>query len=316
MSVTIGVFDSGFGGLTVLRALLPLLPGVDFIYLGDSARLPYGSKSAIHHRALRRLLRQISRKQGADFLVIACNTASALALDEIRAASNVPVFGVIETGAAAANAAYINRDVLVLGNTATIESHAYATPAPLTACASSEKACPLFVPLVEEGWVPACRNRRGRPHLPHRSARPCPRCQSLARPQSRHAAPRLHSLSAAPLCARARAPSPHADHRLRRSHRRRRRPSILRRAPRTPAGIRPPSLPARFTLPTPSRSFGPSAASSSAGRLTTSPTLTLRNNRALERSSTGCYPAKGRSLQAIASPVSSTNVSLGSHAND
>jgi glutamate racemase len=154
MSVTIGVFDSGFGGLTVLRALLPQLPGVDFIYLGDSARLPYGSKSQATIARYSVSAAKFLEQQGAEFLVIACNTASALALDDIRSAARVPVLGVIETGAAAANAASVTRDVLVLGTTATVESHAYAAACSAVGLRVVEKACPLFVPLVEEGWIP------------------------------------------------------------------------------------------------------------------------------------------------------------------
>lgn len=154
MSVTIGVFDSGFGGLTVLRAMLPRLPGVDFIYLGDSARLPYGSKSQATIARYSVSAAKFLEQQGAEFLVIACNTASALALDEIRNAARVPVLGVIETGAAAANAASVTRDVLVLGTTATVESHAYAAACSAFGLRVVEKACPLFVPLVEEGWIP------------------------------------------------------------------------------------------------------------------------------------------------------------------
>jgi glutamate racemase len=153
MSVTIGVFDSGFGGLTVLRALLPQLPGVDFVYLGDSARLPYGSKSQATIARYAVSAAKFLEQEGAEFLVIACNTASALALDDIRAAARVPVLGVIETGAAAANAASITRDVLVLGTTATVESHAYANACAAHGLRVVEKACPLFVPLVEEGWI-------------------------------------------------------------------------------------------------------------------------------------------------------------------
>ena len=98
-SVKIGVFDSGFGGLTVLRALLPLLPGAEFLYLGDTARLPYGSKSRATIVRYALSSTRFLLDQGADFLVIACNTASALALKEIRGSTAVPVLGVIETGA-------------------------------------------------------------------------------------------------------------------------------------------------------------------------------------------------------------------------
>jgi glutamate racemase len=149
----IGVFDSGFGGLTVLRELLPLLPEAEFLYLGDTARLPYGSKSraTIVRYALgstRFLL-----DQGADFLVIACNTATALALTEIRASTTVPVLGVIETGANEARTSSKTRDILVIGTEATISSHAYAGACRAQGLRALEKACPLLVPLVEEGWI-------------------------------------------------------------------------------------------------------------------------------------------------------------------
>jgi glutamate racemase len=151
--VKIGVFDSGFGGLTVLRALLPLLPGAEFLYLGDTARLPYGSKSrsTIVRYALSST--RFLLDQGAEFLVIACNTASALALKEIRASTQVPVLGVIETGADEAAASSKTREILVIGTDATIASHAYAGACRERGLRALEKACPLLVPLVEEGWV-------------------------------------------------------------------------------------------------------------------------------------------------------------------
>ena len=95
----IGVFDSGFGGLTVLRALLERVPA-EYVYLGDTARLPYGAKSreTVARYAVSSA-KFLVEEQGAEFLVIACNTASALALDAIRAAVAVPVLGVVETGA-------------------------------------------------------------------------------------------------------------------------------------------------------------------------------------------------------------------------
>ncbi len=101
--IRIGVFDSGFGGLTVLRALLPEIPSAEFFYLGDTARLPYGSKSQATVARYAVESAQLLESYGADYLVIACNTASALALDAIRAAANVPVLGVIETGADSAS---------------------------------------------------------------------------------------------------------------------------------------------------------------------------------------------------------------------
>jgi glutamate racemase len=149
----IGVFDSGFGGLTVLRALLPLLPGAEFLYLGDTARLPYGSKSRATIVRYALSSTRFLLDQGADFLVIACNTATALALEEIKASTAVPVLGVIETGANEAANSSKTREILVIGTDATIASHAYAAACRERGLRALEKACPLLVPLVEEGWV-------------------------------------------------------------------------------------------------------------------------------------------------------------------
>jgi glutamate racemase len=154
MPPTIGVFDSGFGGLTVLRALIERLPQARFAFLGDTARLPYGSKS---RRTIARYAAQsaqfLVREQGAELLVIACNTASALALDAIQDAVPVPVLGVIEPGAAAARAASHTGDVLVIATDATVHSHAYLAACRAHDLRAIEKACPLLVPLVEEGWT-------------------------------------------------------------------------------------------------------------------------------------------------------------------
>ena len=154
MSPKIGVFDSGFGGLTVLRALLDRLPRAQYSFLGDSARLPYGSKS---RRTIARFACESAQflvnHQGAQFLVIACNPASALALDAIQAAVPVPVLGVIEPGAQAARSATKTGDVLVIATAATVESHAYAAACKAQGLRALEKACPLLVPLVEEGWT-------------------------------------------------------------------------------------------------------------------------------------------------------------------
>ena len=151
---TIGVFDSGFGGLTVLRALIRRFPSARFAFIGDTARLPYGSKS---RRTIARYAVEstqfLVREQGAEFLVIACNTASALALDAIQTAAPVPVLGVIEPGAAAARAASQTGDVLVIATDATVQSHAYAAACQAHGLRALEKACPLLVPLVEEGWT-------------------------------------------------------------------------------------------------------------------------------------------------------------------
>ena len=166
--LTIGVFDSGFGGLTVLRELLPLIPGAHYVYLGDTARLPYGAKS---QQTIARYAVESAKflhAQGADLLVIACNTATALALPDIRAALPIPVIGVVEPGAQAAastlgapcpdpgtwdKAPQSPGEVLVLATTATIQSHAYAQALTTLGLHATEKACPLLVPLVEEGWT-------------------------------------------------------------------------------------------------------------------------------------------------------------------
>ena len=151
---TIGVFDSGFGGLTVLRALIHRMPQARFAFLGDTARLPYGSKS---RRTIARYAAQsaqfLVREQGAEFLVIPCNTASALALDAIQDAVPVPVLGVIQPGADAARAASKTGDVLVIATEATVQSHAYLAACQALGLRAIEKACPLLVPLVEEGWT-------------------------------------------------------------------------------------------------------------------------------------------------------------------
>ena len=150
---TIGVFDSGFGGLTVLRALLPLIPGARYIYLGDTARLPYGSKSrdTIARYAVESA--QFLVASGAEMLVIACNTATALALPEITAAVAVPVVGVIEPVVQRAHYGRQNTQVLVLATQATVQSHAYLEACKRCDLRATEKACPLLVPLVEEDWI-------------------------------------------------------------------------------------------------------------------------------------------------------------------
>ena len=161
---TIGVFDSGFGGLTVLRTLLPRLPRTHFVYLGDTARLPYGDKSRATVARFAIEAAHFLVDHGAQLLVIACNTATALALPEIRSAVHVPVVGVVEPGARAALLAARNAtgepgtarsagDVLVLATAATVQSHAYRDTCAGLGLQAAEKPCPLLVPLVEEGWT-------------------------------------------------------------------------------------------------------------------------------------------------------------------
>src|SRR6185437_14260125 len=158
----IGVFDSGFGGLTVLRALLSTIAGAHFLYIGDTARLPYGAKSRATVARYAVESARLLESRGAQLLVVACNTATALALDDIRSAVSVPVLGVIEPGAfatAEAIRALIPDpwpqipDVLVLATAATVQSHAYHAACAALDMHATEKACPLLVPLVEEGWI-------------------------------------------------------------------------------------------------------------------------------------------------------------------
>jgi glutamate racemase len=150
---TIGVFDSGFGGLTVLKALLELVPGADYAYFGDTARLPYGSKSVETVARYAVEAAHFLESQGARMLVIACNTATALALDQITASAHVPIVGVVEPGADAAASATTNKKIIVVGTEATVSSHAYRKALEARGMMAREKACPLLVPLVEEGWV-------------------------------------------------------------------------------------------------------------------------------------------------------------------
>jgi glutamate racemase len=150
---TIGVFDSGFGGLTVLKALLELIPEADYAYFGDTARLPYGSKSVETVARYAVEAAHFLEGNGAGLLVIACNTATALALDRITAAAHVPVVGVVEPGAEAAAAVSKNKKVVVIGTEATVSSHAYRKALEARELHAREKACPLLVPLVEEGWI-------------------------------------------------------------------------------------------------------------------------------------------------------------------
>ncbi len=151
----VGVFDSGFGGLTVLRALLPRIASANYIYLGDTARLPYGAKSQATIARYAVESARFLEERGCEYLVIACNTATALALEDIRRAVKVPVLGVIEPGVQAARRTIAEADgeVLVLATTATVQSHAYREACAAVGLRATEVACPLLVPLVEEGWT-------------------------------------------------------------------------------------------------------------------------------------------------------------------
>ncbi len=147
----IGVFDSGVGGLTVVSALVRRLPGESILYLGDTARLPYGDKSPATVKRYTRRNVDFLRERGVKAVVVACNTASALALDDLD--YPMPVWGVVEPGAAAAVAVTRGR-IGVIATESTIRSDAYGRAIrrldPGVTVLS--RACPLFVPLVEEGW--------------------------------------------------------------------------------------------------------------------------------------------------------------------
>jgi len=149
----IAVFDSGIGGLTVVSALRRELPGEDLVYLGDTARVPYGGKSRGTIERYSEEIAALLVGEGAKMVVVACNTASALALARLRAVLNVPVEGVIEPGVEAALAATVTGHIAVLGTKATIGSGAYADAlrAARPGTRVTSMACPLLVPLVEEG---------------------------------------------------------------------------------------------------------------------------------------------------------------------
>ncbi len=150
----IGVFDSGIGGLTVLKEIMEKLPGEDIIYFGDTARIPYGtrSKETVIKYAFQCIKFLISKDIKA--IVIACNTASAYALEESKKAFDIPIVGVIEPGARAAISSTKNNKIGVIGTAGTINSESYQKKI-RRLLPSSEVigiSCPLFVPIVEEGW--------------------------------------------------------------------------------------------------------------------------------------------------------------------
>jgi glutamate racemase len=148
----IGVFDSGVGGLTVLKAMAEQLPA-HYFYFGDTARLPYGTKSAETVARYAIGATHFLEAQKIDLLVIACNTATAVAFPLIQEAAHVPVVGVVEPGAAMAAEVSQSRAAIVIATEATVSSHAYRDALQRNGLAAHEKACPLFVPLVEEGWI-------------------------------------------------------------------------------------------------------------------------------------------------------------------
>ena len=167
MSQPIGVFDSGVGGLSVLKHLVHFLPSEHYVYLGDTARVPYGNKSVETVQQYSKQCTQFLLRQNVKLIVVACNTASSVAMDIIRACSSVPVIGVIEPCAQAVCEQTRNGVIGVIGTRATVGSKAYEEA--IFSKAGSKvmakdmrvlsQACPLFVPLAEEGWTahPASR---------------------------------------------------------------------------------------------------------------------------------------------------------------
>jgi len=151
----IGIFDSGVGGLTVFRRVAEYLPAESIIYLGDTARVPYGTKSADTVIRYARACADMLLACGVKMLVVACNTASAYALDALRENVSVPVVGVVSPGAAAAVRTTRNDRIGVIGTAGTIASRQYTKAIQALAPDAQvfSKACPLFVPLAEEGWT-------------------------------------------------------------------------------------------------------------------------------------------------------------------
>src|SRR5438046_275222 len=155
ISLPIGIFDSGVGGLTVYRALHEHLPNERFVYLGDTARVPYGTKSlaTVERYAVENA--RFLAAHGIKLLVVACNTASALALPAIRAAVKLDVVGVIGPGARLAAAQSKGKRIGVIATESTVNSGAYAQAIKKADAQATviERACPMFVPLAEEGWA-------------------------------------------------------------------------------------------------------------------------------------------------------------------
>ena len=151
----IGVFDSGIGGLTVVKAIMEELPSESIVYFGDTARVPYGTKSktTIVKFSLENV--EFLLRFGVKCIVIACNTSSSWALPTLRKYFKVPIIGVIRPGAAAAVRQTSNKRIGVIGTNATVNSRAYQTAIQRLdpAITVFSQSCPLFVPLVEEGWL-------------------------------------------------------------------------------------------------------------------------------------------------------------------
>ena len=158
----IGVFDSGIGGLTVLKHLMQRMPHERFIYLGDTARVPYGNRSAETVKLYARQCAAFLLQHDVKMIVVACNTVSAIALDDLRAHMSIPVVGVIEPAARVAAMTTISKHIGVIGTRATIASEAYAKSIAAVGGSSlfvHSRSCPLLVPLIEEGWLDTAATR-------------------------------------------------------------------------------------------------------------------------------------------------------------
>lgn len=155
LNLPIGVFDSGLGGLTVVRQMQRVLPNEHILYLGDNARVPYGTRSAQTVERYARNCADFLVKKGLKMLVVACNTASAVAIDHLRQSLDIPVIGVIRAGAKVAVDATQRRRIGVIGTTGTVGSSAY--PREISKIREDiiviQNPAPLLVPLVEEGWI-------------------------------------------------------------------------------------------------------------------------------------------------------------------
>jgi len=151
----IGIFDSGIGGLTVLREVIEAMPGESTVYLGDTARVPYGTKSARTVTAYALQNAEFLLTKDIKLLIVACNTATAYALPELQKRFTIPVIGVIEPGARMAARATRARQIGIIGTEGTVRSGAYfdAIKAADQKVVVYTRACPLFVPLAEEGWA-------------------------------------------------------------------------------------------------------------------------------------------------------------------
>ncbi|MFI3175345.1 MAG: glutamate racemase [Bacillota bacterium] len=151
----IGIFDSGVGGLTVVKSVFSELPNERIIYFGDTERLPYGSKSKAVVTKFAKEITHFLLKKEVKAIIIACNTASANALEELQREFEIPIFGVIDAGVNVALDSTKNKKIGVIGTAGTVKSSAYEQKLHEKdkTCQVIQKACPLFVPLAEEGWL-------------------------------------------------------------------------------------------------------------------------------------------------------------------